>query len=177
MTHGLRLLLLLSASPVLSPLAQAMDFAAGFAAMEEGDDRLRPAMSLHVGWPQDFESKAYYYGRTYGPVKEETILLTAVKSWGLFKSKFLTAHFGAAVMDERTELTFDGDHSEESESEDNLNAGAVFGIAAQLPKSQGPLFLQVSWDSHVFAAGLAGGLFLSSGRKQAISIVGGVALK
>lgn len=144
--------------------------------MEEGDDRIRPAAALHLGLNEDFSGNAYYYGREFGPVKEETILLNFVKSWQVFKSQFLSAHFGPCVMDEKTSIHFESADSEEDRAEDNLNAGAVYGIAWSLPKNQGPLYLAVSWDSHIFAAGINGGLLLSSGRKQAISLVGGMKL-
>lgn len=148
----------------------------GFAAIEEGDDRVRPAAAVHAGFPRDFDGNLYYYGREFGPVKEQTFIVNFVKNWSIFNSNTVTAHFGPCLMDEKIDVTFDGAESDKSESEDNFNAGAVYGIAWSLPKS-GPLFLSVSWDSHIFAAGINGGLLLSTGRKQAISLVAGVSLK
>lgn len=177
LAHRLRVLVLFAASPAFWTLpAHAFEIAAGFAAVEEGDDRLRPAAAVHVGFPRDFEGNLYYYGREFGPVKEQTVIVNFVKSWDVFNSKFLEAHFGPCLMDEKTDVSFDGEDSEESQSEDNLNAGAVYGINFALPKA-GPLYLAASWDSHIFAAGINGGLLLSSGRKQTISLVGGVAFK
>jgi hypothetical protein len=177
LAHRLRLLVLFAAIPVLGAAhASAVEFGAGFAAVEEGDDRIRPAATLHLGLNNDFAGNAYYYGREFGPVKEQTFIVNFVKSWAVFKSQFLAAHFGPCVMDEKTEITFASEYSDQDRAEDNLNAGAVYGISWSLPKSQGPLYLSVSWDSHIFAAGVNGGLLLSSGRKQAISLVGGVAL-
>lgn len=177
LAHYIRVLVLFGASPALwATPSDAIELAAGFAAMEEGDDRIRPAATVHAGFPRDFDGNLYYYGREYGPVKEQTILVNFVKSWSVFNSNVLAAHFGPCLMDEKTDIAFDGADSDENRSENNFNAGAVYGIQASLPKS-GPLYLAVSWDSHIFAAGINGGLLLSSGRKQAISLVGGVTLK
>jgi hypothetical protein len=177
LAHCFRVLVLFAASPVFAPApAQAIELGAGFAAVEEGDDRIRPAAALHLGLNNDWAGNAYYYGREFGPVKEETFLLNFVKNWSIFKSKFLAAHFGPCAMNEKTTLTFDDEFKDENRSENNFNAGAVYGISWSLPKSQGPLFLSVSWDSHIFAAGLNGGLLLSSGRKQTIALVGGMTL-
>lgn len=166
---------------VLSWLVQAapafaFELGAGFAAVEEGDDRVRPGMSLHVGVNEFYASRLYYYGREFGPVREETYIASFVRRWGVFKSNAVTANFGFALMDERTQLEFEGTDASENDSEDNYNVGAAMGIAWSLPKGTGPLYASVSWDSHVFLAG-TGGLLLSTGRKQTISLILGMAIR
>ena len=62
-------------------------------------------------------------------------------------------------------------------SEENYNIGGVFGVSAGLPKIAEPLYLSVSWDSHLFPAGVNGGLLLSTARKQSIMFNMGATFK
>lgn len=165
------------ATLLLTPTAaQAFEVAAGFGAVEEGDDRIRPGLGLHMGFSDALAGRVHYYGREFGPVREETYIVSFMRRWALFKSNTVTAGFGGAVMDERTTLTFEGDDETASDSEDNYNLGAVLGISWSLPKDTSPLYASVSWDSHVFPAGM-GGLLLSTGRKQTIMLMIGAQLK
>lgn len=165
-----------------SPVS-AFELQAGFAAVEEGDDRMRPGAALHVGFNEFYQGRMYYYGRELGPIREETYLVSGGRRFGLFGSPSVTASIGAAMMNERVVVDY-GDANpdgtpvdpDQERREDNYNVGAAFGIAWSLPKSARPLAFTVSWDSHVFPAGVAGFFFLSSGRKQTISLTAGVAL-
>lgn len=161
---------------IAAPEAQAFEVAAGFGAVEEGDDRIRPGLGLHMGFNDFYAARIHFYGREFGPVREETYIASFQRRWGLFKSNTVTAGFGMAVMDERTKLTFEDDAEAESETEDNYNVGAVMGISWSLPKTSSPLFASVSWDSHIFPAGM-GGLLLSTGRKQTITLLIGAQIK
>jgi hypothetical protein len=180
-TEGLLTRVLAVAAVSLPASAAAFELAAGFALIEEGDDRTRPGIAVHAALTDFYMARAYYYGREFGPVREETYLLAAGRRFGLFKSNYVVANVGVCAMDERIKLSFDDtDNSavgpSRDRTEENFNFGGTFGISAGLPKSASPLYVGVSWDSHVFPAGLAGGLFLSSGRKQTISILMGAAL-
>ena len=165
----------------LSCSAQAFELAAGFSIVEQGDDRNRPAANLHIGINDFYLGRAYYYGREFGPVREDTYVLAGGRRFGLFKSNYITGHVGACVMNEQITLKFRSEDttsagSGRNRTEDNYNVGGVFGIAAALPKSASPLYAGISWDSHILAAGINGGLLLSSGRKQTVSVYLGAAL-
>lgn len=159
----------LAASPVF-----AVEAAAGFAAVEEGDDQTRPAASLHMGWDGFYASRLYVWGRSYGPVTERTIILSSFRRFGLFGSKAISGSIGGAFLNEYTKVEY-GDQSIDADfkaEEHNYNLGAQFGLSATLVNS-GALHMSMNWDSHVFLAG-AGGLFLASGRKQALGVLLGI---
>ena len=166
--------------------AGTFDLGLGFAAIEAGDDRTRPAAALHVGIDDFWVGRAYWYGQEFGPVRETTTIVAAARQWGIFKSDSLVARFGVAVMDDRTVIDFEEEDDSSPTTgtgtsdlpadvaEDNWNLGAEFGVAWRLPpKLSGPLFLEVGWDSHVFPAGSAA-ILLASGRRQALSLTMGV---
>lgn len=166
---------------ILSWPAWGFELAAGFALIEQGDDRGRPGLAVHGAFNEFYLGRGYYYGRDFGPIREDTYLLAFSRRFGLFKSNYISGHVGACAMNERITLRFRAEDSTDAgagrnRSEDNYNVGGVFGITAALPKSASPLYAGISWDSHVFPAGLNGGLFLASGRKQAVSIYLGAAL-
>lgn len=156
--------------------AYGFEIGAGFAAVEEGDDRVRPGLGLHVGYTDFYASRFHYYGRAYGPVKEETFLASFLRRWAVFKSNELSAGFGAAILNERTRLAFAGEAAAADKTENNGNLGVAAAVSWSLPKTAGPLFGSVSWDVHVFPAGL-GGIFLSTGRKQTVTFILGTALR
>ncbi len=173
LVHATTILGLTGLSPLLvASTAAAVEAGAGLALVEQGDDRTSPGAVLHVGLNKDWAGRFYYYGETFGPVRQDTFILSGYRRWPLFKTNFLTANLGAVVMDEKTALTFDGAASSENETENNFNAGMTFGISAAWPK--GPVYAAASWESHIFPAGLLGGLTLSSGRKQFLSLAVGV---
>jgi hypothetical protein len=155
--------------------AKAFEVGVGFSAIEEGDDRVRPGAMLHLGLSPFYSVRGYLYGRDFGPVKERTTIFSFNRRMGIFKSNALQASFGLALMDEVVTLKFeDDDDSSYNTTEHNYNAGTAFGISWSLIDS-GPLFVTVSWDAHLFPAGLNGGLFLVAARKQSIAFAMGVA--
>lgn len=167
--------------PMIACQAVAYELAAGFALVEEGDDRVRPGLAVHAALNDMYLARGYYYGREFGPVREETYIIAAGRRFGIFKNNFFIANVGACVMNERITLKFDaGDATPsgvgQNRGEDNYNIGGVFGVALTLPKGLSPIYTSLTWDSHIFPAGLNGGMFLSSGRKQTIAIQLGVAL-
>ncbi len=176
--YALTLLALGGACKAMAPArAQAVELGVGAAAVEEGDDRLRPAVLVHAGFTPEIAARGYLYGRTYGPVKETTMLATVSRRWGLFKSNSLNASLGVALMDEQTKLAFsDPAEAVADKTENSYNAGLAFGISWSLPKGSGPLYFSASWDAALFPAGLEGMIFLSTGRKQTLSLIMGMTI-
>lgn len=169
--------LALSKGAVGISTANAAEASVGFAAVEEGDERIRPGLALHLGWSEFYTSRLHYYGREFGPVREQTWLVSFNRRWGIFKSNTTTASIGLAAMDEHIRIHYAAaEDAAFNEDEHNYNAGLAFGVAWSLPKSAAPLNLSVSWDSYLFPAGLNGLIFLSTGRKQTISVTMGVML-
>lgn len=155
--------------------AYGVDLGAGFSSVEEGDDRLRPAAFLHCGFKDTYRARLYTYGRDFGPVSERTILLSATRSVTSFKNSFLQTAFGVAILSQQTDVKYTAESdASQNDSENNLNIGGVFSVGVKYPMNS--LYFSADWDSHVFPAGL-GGIFLSTGRKQTISLAMGVTLK
>lgn len=153
-----------------SAVAQ-VEYTLGYAALEEGDERLRPAYAFHAGLTPNYFFRSYFWGRDYGPVKERGMLLSFNHRYGIFNSRALQANLGVAILNERVELDFEG--SEDDESEQSGNLGAAVGLQYGM-KITNRFIVHAAWDSHLFLAG-QGGIFLVTGRKQTISMTAGVA--
>jgi hypothetical protein len=166
------------ASPACIAFASAsfaVEVAAGLSAVEEGDDRLRPAVSLHGAINESYALRMYYYGREFGPVREDTVIISGHRRFSLFGKDFIRAQLGVAMMDEITKISYSkAEDKSRNEEEHSTNIGGAVGISISTPPSFGPLYAHLSWDSHIFPAGV-GGILLSTGRKQTISIVAGAA--
>jgi hypothetical protein len=159
---------------LISEQAQAFEVAGGLAAVEEGDDRLRPAFALHAALDDFYAARMYYYGREFGPIREDTLILSAHRRFSLFRTNIIKAQMGIALMDEITKVSYSGSaDKDKNEEEHNTNIGGAAGISIALPANLAPFYAQFSWDSHVFPAGL-GGILLSTGRKQTLSLVAGM---
>lgn len=172
------LLYMMLVSPVclISVPAKSSELAAGMAAVEEGDDRLRPAVTLHGAINELYAFRLYYYGREFGPVREDTIIISGHRRFALFNTDIIKAQIGVVLMDEATKISYDKSADKENnEEEHNGNLGAAAGISISLPAMMRPVYAHFSWDSHVFPAGL-GGILLSTGRKQTLSLVAGMVL-
>jgi hypothetical protein len=164
---------LLSVMPSLGE-AKTFEAAAGFSAVEQGDDHMRPAAMLHLGITPFYSARAYLWGRDFGPVKERTTLLSFNRRVPVFKSNAVVASFGLALMDEMIALEFEDEaDSAYNTTEHNYKAGMAIGLSWSLIDT-GPLYATVSWDSHLFPAGANGAVFLVTGRKQAVSVAMGV---
>jgi hypothetical protein len=160
---------------VAAGVGQAIEVAAGLSAVEEGDDRLRPALSLHGAINETYAFRMYYYGREFGPVREDTVLISGHRRFSLFGTDFIKAQLGVALMDEITKISYDkAEDKKRNEEEHNTNIGGAVGISISLPPHLAPFYAHLSWDSHIFPAGV-GGILLSTGRKQTISIAAGAA--
>jgi hypothetical protein len=153
----------------------AFQLTAGPAVAEGGDDRLEPAAVMHAGWAGGWDAALAYWGRQYGPVTSETMLVTFVHDWDLYKTKALTAHFGVAAMDEREALRYSqASYQAYDEQKDCYNVGADFGVTWGIPQGVAPLALALSWDSAVFPAGGNGTFFLVTARKQTLALTAGI---
>jgi len=160
---------------VVGPTSHAAEIAAGLSAVEEGDDRLRPAISLHGAINDSYALRMYYYGREFGPIREDTIIISGHRRFSLFGKDFIRAQLGVALMDEITKISYSrAEDKSSNEEEHNTNIGGALGISIAVPKTLAPFYAHLSWDSHIFPAGI-GGILLSTGRKQTISLVAGAA--
>jgi hypothetical protein len=156
-----------------APRLMAWDMSLGMAALEEGDDRQRPAIALGMGFNDLYAAQAYYWGRELGPLKETSFLIGGFRRFPIFPKYHLTGGLGMGFMAETLSLEYSG-FPEENDKEENYNLGAALRFAWEA--EFGPLALMIRWDSFVFPAGLNGGLFLATGRKQLISAGVGVRL-
>jgi hypothetical protein len=166
----LTLLCKLVVSLVLTSPAYGQELAGGFAAIEEGDDRIRPGLMLHMAPHPFYAAKFYHWGRDMGAIKERSYMLSVDRRWATHRSKFFEAAFGAVLLDEQITIDFESNDDFDTD-EHNYNLGGHFGMS-MTPPIPGPLFMSVSWDSHVFLAG-QGGLFLATGRKMSVSLIMG----
>ncbi len=167
---------------VVFPLkVHAFELAAGAAATEESDDRLRPSVVAHMGFGEHFFSRFYLYGRNHGIVQERTSLWTLNYRFPLFgANSFWYGGTGLALLNEQFILKEPGDpevvkekDSQQNIIENNYNFGILFSINWSFPTS--PFYLSFAWDAHLFLAGQAG-VFLSTGRKQMLSLQTGLRL-
>ena len=148
-----------------------MEIAGGVSSIDEGDDRLRPALVAHVGNGQNFYARYFYYGRKFSTVVERTNMGSLNYAWPLFSGSW-RAGVGIVELSESTEIK-SLEEGTEGVSETNYNTGASFGLF-WVPQIR-PAHIQIGWESELFLAGEAG-LFLSTGRKEVFSFVLGFAL-
>lgn len=170
-----RLLFIVLSLLCAGPVTQALELGLGLTAVEEGDDRFRPAVMGHAGFGEKWFSSFYYYGRNYGPIVERTYVLNIAYRLDVFRffgTDFMHAGFGVALMNEMTALKFAGD-SANSSTEDATNLGFMVGAYADIPVP-GPVFMRFGMESHYFLAGLDGAMAMSTGRKEMLSLVSGV---
>jgi hypothetical protein len=165
-----RLILIASAS--FSAMgAAALELEAGFNATEEGDDRMRPGTTLHLGIDPTTFARAFLLGRTYGPVKEKTTALEIMRRFPV-SGAYLNGAFGLSFVQEQTEIAKVDDR--EGLSQTYYNAGAAFGMYLELPPNS-TFRCGLGWEAHLYPAGIAG-IFLATGRKQFISLTAGLAI-
>ena len=145
----------------------------GLSGVEEGDDRFRPGILLHVGFLKEWHARGYLYGSEYGPITERTYILSGVRELDIYRMygiHILKGGFGLVAMNEQYDIDIDGD-SENSKTENQFNLGATVGLYANVLPD--PFLLLISLESHLFLAGEAG-ILLSTGRKSMLSVTGGV---
>jgi hypothetical protein len=168
----LRILLLTTTSLAFIPQRSlAFEISAGGGALEEGDDRSRPAAIVHMSFPNNYISRAYMWGRTFGPVTETDGILTVAKRYDIFGAKSLGSVVGVSAMAEKTSIKYD-DYPQENTSYTSTNAGLLLGLHYDLWTGR-TLKVAASWEGHVFPAGGAV-IFLVTARKQILGMTAGV---
>lgn len=140
----------------------------GLGAVEEGDDRLRPAAVVQAG-KDHFYGQGTLYGRRFAQVEERTFMLGGGYRTEIFQTKWLQAAVGAVVMEERTTIHPRGTQTK-IDSQSSYNVGGTLGIRGVWNFDR--YLVQASWDSALFPAGAAV-LFLTTGRKQTVSLSAG----
>ena len=170
----IRILLITSLSLVFpTERLFAFEISAGAGALEEGDDRARPAAVLHLSFANNWLSRTSIWGRSFGPVTETAGILSVAKRYDIFGSKSLGSVIGVSALAEKTSIKYH-DHPEENSSYTSTNAGMMLGLHYSLFTSK-TIKVAASWDAHVFPAGSAI-LYLVTARKQIIGLTAGVSL-
>ncbi|EFX59892.1 hypothetical protein DAPPUDRAFT_126383 [Daphnia pulex] len=144
-------------------LEAAPGFSLGLAAIEETDERFRPAFWVQGLFAEKWVVQWEAYGRVQKPVTQSTHLLTFSRQFPLFGS--LLGRTGLALALESTTISRE-DGDEGASRETNTNLGLALGIAWQ---SKSKLFVTAEWSSSLFPAGLAG-ILLSTARKQSLNL-------
>ncbi len=148
------------------------DVAIGLAAVEEGDDRQRPALQIYSTLGKDGYVTGTYYGRTFAQVEEKTYLVNLGVRSSIFNSNNFFACLGGAALLENTAVKPFG--AEQRKQEDNAyNFGVTFAV--QYEQAWNKFFLRGAWESSLFLAGEAG-ILLATGRKQALAVTAGMRL-
>ena len=146
----------------------AVQLHSGVALMEEGDDRWRRGVNLSLR-VRDYRVKGFLFRREFGPVKEQSILISAVR---FYKLPYLGAHalsVGAVALEEATLVRYDS-FTERSYDKDERRRN--FGLSTGLHwgfDSGKHIKYRFDWESALFPAGLFPGLLLATGRKQTLS--------
>ena len=152
--------------------ARGFEAGLGLIAMEEGDDRHHPGIFLRTSH-DIYDGRLCYYSRRFGPVFQSVTLVAFAGSLPVPVLPWLTARAGVAVLRETTVITYKPIHDGFNRSERHYNAGLVLGLRAS-GHIGSYFYFEGGWDSHLFPAGLIGGLFLATGRKQVIYFGSGV---
>ena len=160
--------LLVTTLLTLSTATYAFDLSVGAGGVEEGDDRLRPVGAFMLGLGESFVTKAFLWGRTYGPVTERsTVISLNYRFAPLGPSSMMRATMGAVYLSEYTSVEQGPDAALAADEVNQAIVGMAFGLDWTIPF--GPAFLRFNWDSNIFIAGTAG-MLLSTGRKHMLSL-------
>jgi len=169
---SIRILLLTCISLVASPeRLWAFDISAGAGALEEGDDRARPAAIVHMSFAEAYLARTYIWGRSFGPVTETGGIFSVAKRYDIFGSKSLGSICGLSAMAEKTTIKY-ADYPQENSSYTSTNAGLLFGLHYDLFASKN-IKVAASWEAHVFPAGSAI-IALVTARKQVLGLTAGI---
>ncbi len=161
--------------PLFSQPALAMHLQAGLALMDEGDDRIRGGLQVQAGM-DPWVGRFYYFERSFGPVTQRTQLLALAYSIGFPGLPMLSVELGTAPLLESTTLAYSSAVDQGfARNENQFNLGFFCGVYWRY-QDKGPLNFQISWDSALYPAGLTGGLFLATGRKEFLTFAIGVNL-
>jgi hypothetical protein len=114
------------------------------------------------------------YGRQFGPVTEQTVILSGGQPLDLFGGKTFQGIVGISVVSETTTIKATANTTDAAKRDQSTNIGALFGIRGQIYSIKGVTFAG-SWESHVYPPGISV-IALSTGRKQLLTLNVGVSL-
>jgi hypothetical protein len=153
----------------VAPKAFAGSLGIGFTAVEEQDERHRPAITL-LGEPvQDWQLAGSIYGQKYETVRQTSLVASMVRTYALPKSHIFFGGVGFAALWDRWRFSDDADSNQ-----DSGNFGMALLASARFPK-QSKYKMSLDWTAHLFPAGI-GTIFLVTARRQTISLTTRVAL-
>jgi hypothetical protein len=151
---------------------QSSEILTGFSAIEEGDQRFRPAVTVRVAEISGYGGQTWLYGSRSRYVEENKVIVSGFKSLSLFGTRVMRADLGFSLLFDRQIVKYFSPEGQRPE-EDNFNAGGYFALGWRLPGKK--LVFQLNWESHLFLAGLAG-LYLATGRNQGLTCAIGMQL-
>jgi len=147
-------------------------------AVEEGDNRFRPTAGIEFMAPSGLLGTIMAYGRQFGPVTEQTVILSGGQPLDLFGGKTFQGIVGISVVSETTTIKATANATSNTtnaaQRDQSTNIGALFGIRGQIYSIKGITFAG-SWESHVYPPGFSV-IALSTGRKQLLTLNVGVSL-
>lgn len=147
--------------------AATFNLGVGASALEEGDERWRPAQALHLDWQQSWSWQLLRYGREQGPITQEQWVSHVSYLYSLFQSKHLFAKTG--ISSSYQTLRIDRPEGELGErAAISTNLGLHFGLQSFwqiLPSWR----LQADWDNS-FYLNSRSWFFLVTARKQSLGL-------
>lgn len=148
------------------------DFSLGLAAVESGHDRFRPGASASVRIGATAFAEVAIWGRTFGHIKEETLLGTLGGKWPLGISHLYFAG-GISFLREKTKITFP-EPNNTAVQETSLSHGLSLGTGYTLFRYK-KFHGDISWVSNIYPAG-GNAILLAHGRIQLITFSSGIEL-
>lgn len=149
----------------------------GLGVLSGGDDRPKPAALVGGTFGAGWYASLFLYGERFTIVSRNAQILGGGRQWTLpysFSKRFSLAG-GASLLREETRIAASGASAAEAHSSWNLGANLAFKFRAfDFTLGAATCSFDVDWNVHVFPAGFAT-LYLATGRRQIVSIVGGVA--
>jgi len=149
-------------------------------AVEEGDNRFRPTAGIEFVAPSGLLGTIMAFGRQFGTVTEQTVILSGGQPLDLFGGKTLQGIVGISVLSETTTIKATtaadtpSNTTDAGQKDQSTNIGGLFGIRGQIYSIKGVTFAG-SWESHVYPPGISV-IALSTGRKQLLTLNVGVSL-
>ncbi len=155
-----------------SAKSYSFELAIGGSGVDEGDDRYRPATSLHIGYTPSVFTRVHTYGRKMGPFLERTAVTNlSYRFAALDSSSSIYAGIGASLLWEHTSYEPTDTSTTEADERNQYNFGTCFSLEYRVPINT--IYLSFIWDSHLFLAGEAG-LLMVTARKHFLGINTGI---
>lgn len=171
--HRSLLMVILVGPMIFDAKIWAAEYTIGISAIEEGDDRLRPAARLQLEAVDWLSLKLEAFGRDHGPFQERYYLISAAYPFRVFEN--LPIKHAVGLVGSQKIMSFQGitDSSTASREEQGRNFGIYLGVCWQLFWQH--MLFQIAWDSHIFPAGI-NSILLATGRIQSLSVSMGLRL-